>query len=87
MGEWIERLVRKFAAFKADAEQLVVVLDEVSAPMQSRATFLAQPDRSAALSIRARSPLRRLPALSHSPPLPRLQCLPERGGSVAAGGG
>jgi hypothetical protein len=35
MGEWIERLVRKFAAFKADAEQLVVVLDEVSAPMQS----------------------------------------------------
>jgi insulysin len=29
MGEWIERLVRKFAAFKADADQLVVVLDEV----------------------------------------------------------
>jgi hypothetical protein len=54
MGEWIERLVRKFAAFKADAEQLVVVLDEVSAPMQSRATFLAHP--IAALSICAHSP-------------------------------
>jgi hypothetical protein len=75
MGEWIERLVRKFAAFKADAEQLVVVLDEVSAPMQSRATFLAQPDRSPLhLCAQPRSSLRCPPAVAK-------QCL-----SAAAGG-
>ena len=75
MGEWIERLVRKFAAFKADAEQLVVVLDEVSAPMQSRATFLAQPDRSPLHPCaQPRSSLRCPPAVAK-------QCL-----SAAAGG-